>query len=86
MHVKEIRDACYRCGHRVLKGVGLELRTDFCTQADQDCSKVKSCDPGMRIPVKHHPKPQLDDFVTPEEPAPDPDEEAPGEGDDSKEY
>jgi len=51
MNQKEIRDICYPCGNRrnlyVENG---EFSTDYCRAAHQECSKIKVCDPTLRIP------------------------------------
>jgi hypothetical protein len=69
MHNREIKENCYHCGHRTLKGVGQELRTDFCRAANEECSKVKTCDPAMCIPKKKE-NYLTDCFIT-EEPIPE---------------
>lgn len=52
MNQKQIRDICYKCGHRSLVHVnpGDSLPTDFCDLAEIDCGKVSVCDPDIREP------------------------------------
>jgi hypothetical protein len=48
---KEIRDICYKCGHRSLVHLTGRFPTDFCEASLMECEKVKTCDPSMRIPT-----------------------------------
>jgi predicted nucleic acid-binding Zn-ribbon protein len=51
MNQKEIRDTCYKCGNRRKMYLdGAEFASDYCRAAMQECSKIKTCDPSMRIP------------------------------------
>jgi len=48
---KQIRDNCYDCGNRKKLYIdGGQFATDYCRAAHQECSKIKLCDPAVRIP------------------------------------
>lgn len=54
MHTDEIRRICHACGHRRLKYMEEgQFPTDYCRAAHQECSKILSCDPTMRVPKGH---------------------------------
>jgi len=51
MNTTEIREFCYKCGHRsLLLMKPAPLPTDFCDAGQMECGKIKSSDPSMRIP------------------------------------
>jgi hypothetical protein len=55
MNAKEIRDNCYLCGHRCLMLMNdATMNTDYCDhpESQMECSKIRYCDPSMRIPKK----------------------------------
>lgn len=90
MHQNEIRKICYDCGHHDTRPTPGSFGTDFYKFSQQDCSAILSCDPSCRIPKKtkwdhekgrrkdkrHRIKKEpLDDFVTPQDPPANPDDE-----------
>lgn len=51
MNQREIRENCYKCGHRSLVLIDEStLPTDFCDVAKQTCDNITTCDPSLRIP------------------------------------
>jgi len=60
MHTSEIRRHCYHCGHHRLVSVPYaEMKTDYCHATGQECSKIISCHPDMRIPKGRRELPYL---------------------------
>jgi hypothetical protein len=56
MHTKEIRTNCRPCGyHRVGPIQGSAFPADICGLSGEECSKIKSCSPDVRIPLRKKP-------------------------------